>query len=574
MQGGEIPGEPLTVERACGMNETLNQGPEHELSDQMARLEKRVVHLEEICKELLAAAPIVQNKDFAPAPQAAPAALVEPRTDPKRSAEDFEFEVGQNWFAKVGIVALTAGAACALFLPFESLPAGVPSLAGYSVVAVLFLLAHVWRNSLELASRYFRGAAMALLYIATLRLYFVGKHHVLEIDSIAGKGLLVVVVGVNLAIAYYRNSPYLFGLSLAIGYATAIAVNAPWFVLIAIAALSIICVHARMKFDWPGALILGTLLTYITYFNWAANNPFFSHNYHLLTEPFGSISMLLLCISILAAGSILKRGQAQENPAAIVSSFLNCALGYGVYFVHSLMFPQRFAEAHVVASVVFIGLAAMFWMIDRREAATFLYAMSGYMALSAAIIRASGVPDVFVWLSLESLVVVSTAIWFQSRFIIVANFLIYVSIVAAYVYVARRESGISLVLGIVALISARILSWKKERLLLKTELMRNAYLASAFVIFPYAFFHLVPRVYVGLAWVGVALFYYGMNLAVQSEKYRWMGHATLMLTAVYLLIVGTRGLEPIVRILTLLVLGSVLLIVSVIFTKTRKASRK
>ena len=46
-----------------------------------------------------------------------------------------------------------------------------------------------------------------------------------------------------------------------------------------------------------------------------------------------------------------------------------------------------------------------------------------------AIIKASGVPELFVWLSLQSLVVVTTAIWFRSRFIVIANFLIYVAIV-------------------------------------------------------------------------------------------------------------------------------------------------
>ena len=61
--------------------------------------------------------------------------------------------------------------------------------------------------------------------------------------------------------------------------------------------------------------------------------------------------------------------------------------------------------------------------------------------------------------------------------------------------------------------------------------MRNAYLLSALVVFPYAVYHLVPGAWAGLAWVGVALLYYGMNLMVRNRKYRWMGHATLLFTA-------------------------------------------
>jgi hypothetical protein len=123
------------------------------------------------------------------------------------------------------------------------------------------------------------------------------------------------------------------------------------------------------------------------------------------------------------------------------------------------------------------------------------------------------------------------------------------------------------------LLSARILNWQKDRLELKTELMRNAYLLSAFVVFPYALYHLVPAGYVGLAWVGLALLYYLMNFIVRSQKYRWMGHVTLLLTTFYLLIVGSSRFEPVYRVLSFLVLGTVLLVVSLLFTRLRKRAQ-
>jgi len=138
---------------------------------------------------------------------------------------------------------------------------------------------------------------------------------------------------------------------------------------------------------------------------------------------------------------------------------------------------------------------------------------------------------------------------------------------------AKQETGISVGFGIVALLTARILNWKKERLELKTELMRNAYLASAFVVFPYALYHLVPRAFVSVAWVGIAVAYYLMNLIIRNPKYRWMGHLTLLLTVLYLIVVGVTQLAPGYRIVSFLVLGTVLLAVSLIFTQVR-ARRK
>ena len=254
----------------------------------------------------------------------------------------------------------------------------------------------------------------------------------------------------------------------------------------------------------------------------------------------------------------------------------DCARGTGVCWKGhcAAAFQQNFVAAHLAASAVLLLLAVAFWLREQSRISTFVYAMTGYMALSMAIFKATPLPDLFVWLSLQSVLVVATAIWFRSRFIVVANFLIYTGIVLAYVVVAKAENGISIGFGIVALVSARILNVQKERLELKSELMRNAYLLSAFIIFPYASYHLVPAKYAGLAWVGVALLYYGMNLLVRNQKYRWMGHGTLLLTALYLVIVGVSRFEPLYRNLSFLVLGTVLVAVSLVFTMLRSRRKQ
>ena len=548
------------------MSEAIERAQDEGNSGRIARLEARIARLEE---RLAAGDGIPGAQPGRSVERSATVPMPEGPPDTGGSADAFEFEVGQNWFAKAGIIALAAGATFALSLPFDDLPAGVPSLAGYSAALILFLIAHFWRGSFDLVSRYSRGAGMALLYFATLRMYFFGSSPLLRVDSAAGAAVLSLIVAVNLGIAHRRQSPYLFSLALGTGYVTAVAVGSPGFVWIAVAVLSVITIHARIKYAWPGVLLLGIALTHLAYFTWAAGNPVLSHQIHLLDEPRSGIFILLVCTAILALGSILRPDRELEDPGTIVSGLLNCGLGYGVFLVHSLAFGAGFAAAHLTASLVFLALAVTFWMRERSRASTFLYAMTGYMALSMAIIKATAAPDVFVWLSLQSVVVAATAVWFRSRFIVVANFVIYLAIVLAYVILAERETGISLGIGIVALGSARILNWQKERLELKTELMRNAYLLSAFAIFPYALYHLVPGGYVGLAWVGVALFYYLLNLVVRNRKYRWLGHATLLLTALYLLIIGTSRFEPRYRILSFFVLGTVLLVVSLVFTKLR-----
>ena len=507
-------------------------------------------------------------------PDAAPASPIELTAVAGRTEDELEFEVGQNWFAKVGIAVLTLGAIFMMSLPYASLPAAVPSLIGGALAIGLFALARMWRQSFELVSGHLRGVAMALFYFATLRLYFFGTRHVLATDTFIGRAALVAVVALNLVLAYRRKSPWLVGLALVLGHVTAVAVGAGSFLLPAVVVLAALAVAGALKNNWPGLALAGIPLGYATYFAWAGNDPFLGRPFQFVAGPSVAPGFVLVVAVILAAGPLLRRDHRVEDGLTNTSALLNCALGYGVFFLHTLArHGTIFAPAHLAASLVFLGLAVAFWVRERSHVSTFLYAMTGYMALSMAIIKATAAPDVFVWLSLQSVIVVTTAIWFRSRFIVVANFLIYLGIVLGYIVVAEKESGISVGFGIVALVSARILNWQKERLELKTGLMRNAYLLSAFVVFPYALYHLVPSRHVALAWVGLAVGYYVMNFIVRNQKYRWMGHATLLLTTFYLVTLGTREFEPVFRVLSFLVLGTVLLIVSLVFTRLRKRQR-
>lgn len=76
-----------------------------------------------------------------------------------------------------------------------------------------------------------------------------------------------------------------------------------------------------------------------------------------------------------------------------------------------------------------------------------------------------------------------------------------------------------------------------------------------------------------VAWVGIAAGYYLLNLIVRSPKYRWMAHFTLLLTVLYVLVVGIIQLEPAVRVLSFVVLGSALLGVSLVFTRVQGRRR-
>jgi hypothetical protein len=496
-------------------------------------------------------------------------AAAAPRATPAKPDEDLELRIGQEWFAKVGIAALGVGVAFTLCLPYATLPPAVPSIAGYALAAGLFALARFCPRGLEGVTAPLRATAMALLYLASLRLCFFGDRHALGADSVAGGLLLTLTAAANVAIALRRKSAWLTGLALVTGFASSVAVGSPSLGLGLIAVFSLAAVGASLSLGRPAPIMTAMPLAYAAYAAWAFGDPFLGHPFQAVAGTPWAPGVILLCLVAFSAGLRRAARADRENVMANAGVFLNALAGYAVYLLHTFAcYDSRLVLFQVAASAALLGLALLH-SDEKDGVGSFICAMTGFAALSFAIIKATHPPDVFVWLSVQSVIVVATAIGLRSRFIVVANFVIFLAILACYVAVAERERGISLGFGVVALSTARLLGWKQKRLELKTEFMRNAYLAVAFLVFPYALYHLVPGAWVGLAWVGAALLYYLIAAVLHNAKYRWMAHATLVLTALYMVIVGISRLEPLFRNLSFLVLGAAFLIVSLVFTRLR-----
>ena len=265
----------------------------------------------------------------------------------------------------------------------------------------------------------------------------------------------------------------------------------------------------------------------------------------------------------------------EEASTALATAFVNGGGGYSLFLLLTVTrFQEGLVASHLLASAVLLAIAVIFWIRSHSVYSTFVYAMLGYAALSVAIIAQFSSPEYFIWLALQSVLVVSTAVWFRSRLIVVANFVIFLGLFFAFLFVAKQISLISICFGFVALVSTRILNWQKDRLTLKTEHMRNAYLGTAFFMIPYALYHTVPPGFVSISWLVVALFYYLMSRTLNSRKYRWMGLLTLAITIPYAFLVDMTRLDPVFRIVSFIILGTVLIAVSIAYSKKRATASR
>lgn len=487
-------------------------------------------------------------------------------------ADSLETQIGQFWFAKVGIVILALGIIFLMTFPYQNLPSAIPSIVGFLLVGGLVSLSRYWKNTLPFLSQYIFGGGLLLLYFSTLRLHFFSPNPVIG-NMIVEFILLLVISCTHLIISYKRESIYLSAIAITLISATALLSNNSTAVFLLLTLLSAVTVFLKKKFGWTKFFTYATMLIYLAHFIWFIGNPIAGNKIELQSSPYINGFFLLLYMIIFAIGNLSYQRGEKESVGAVVNTFLNSFLCFLLILIISLTkFRNLLALSEFITSIVFLVLSIVFYEKQKGKYATFLYSILGYTALSVAIVGNFPEPDFFVWLCWQSLVVVSTAIWFRSKIIIVANFGMYIIIFFSYLILAGRIGLVALSFGVVALISARILNWQKHRLDLKTEVMRLSYLGAAFFIFPYALYHIVPKDYVGLSWTVVALGYYIISVILKNKKYRWMALLTFLITVAYTLFVGTTNLDPSYRIISFMFLGIVLLVISIFYAKRKKGS--
>ena len=483
--------------------------------------------------------------------------------------DNLEFRIGQFWFAKVGIVVLIIGFAFLLTLPYENSPSAFPTILGYFFSIGLIALSQYWRKNFPHISGFILGGGFVLSYFTTLRLYYFSSNPLitsLAIEVI----LLLIAASLTLIYSIKKGSIYLTAVSLTLEYVTAIISDQSYFIFIMLVLLSSLCVYFTLKYRWNYLIIYGILITYLIHLIWFFNNPLLGKPLQPVFYPEFNAIFLLIYASIFYIGNILRDKSIKENLNVVLITGLNTAGAYSVFVTITLTTTHAYSSFyHLLASILFLTFSIIFWVREKSKYSTFILAMFGYLALSASIIIQFPAPNFFIWLCWQSLLVVSTAVWFRSKFIVVANFVIYLIVLIAYLSMEGKIDAVSISYGIVALLSARVLNWKKDRLELRTEYMRNAYLIIALFTIPYALYNFIPGGLVSISWVVLAFLYYYLSLILKNKKYRWMAILTLLLTVVYVFILGITSEDFTYKIVSFLVLGVVLVTVSLIYARLK-----
>ena len=495
---------------------------------------------------------------------------IQERGDGKPNA--FEIHIGEYWFAYVGIAILVIAFVFMLSMQWNNLHPVLPSLMGAGICGLMIGAAVYTKTSFKFISLNLWGAAFVVSFVSALRLFHFGEPSLLTSGYLEHTILTLLCLGL-VGFAYSKRSPYLYSIGLTLLLLAGLVINIPAWTLTLNALVAAGIVYYSRELEDPATFIYGTIAVYAAHLVWMLGNPLMTGGFEVSVHPAWSQVYLLVYALILSLILIV------PDPEKIAKNYVVAnAMGNGV--LAFVLFNLSFAISDVPPTilpkilffVVFFGLALAFWKRLKINFSMVLFTLFAHGTISIGFVQTVASPDLYVILIWQSLLVLANALWFGSQFITISNFLLYIVLFLAYTAASGFAGIISVSFGFVALFSARLIRAFEIRLGSSYNVLINFYLAITFVSLPFALWKAIPHEWVAFPWLGVTLLYYALSLVLKSQRYRWMGHLTLIATLVYTILLATIGMEPSQRILTFLVLGVVLITVSVVYTRIRKQS--
>lgn len=484
--------------------------------------------------------------------------------------EGLEFRIGEFWLGEVGLVALLVGLAFLISFPFAGTTARTLQLiSGYVAAGGLAVLSQRTAASLAFTSRILFVGSLILLYFSTLRLHFFAPDPLIGQKPVALL-LLASVTGFSFWIAIRREKEHLAILACLLGFTTAICSDTTVFALLALASIAAVSLFLRAHIGWWRTTLLCAVLVYLTHLLWLFNNPLLGHPLQILRDDHGSLIFLFVVFALYGVADLRQSGDDEPTVYSVLLTLINsggfCVLAGLVVLTY---YRPGLTAASLLGAAAYLALASAWWLRRQSNFTTAVYACFGYVALSLAIVDHFASPVRFVWLGWQSLLVICTAIWYRNRIIVATNVIIYLGILTFYLLAEPPVLWVNLSYAAVGLLSARVMNWQQERLTLRTDALRNLYLASAFVIVPYGLYHGIPNNYVSLSWLGVAGLYFVLSTLLSNRKYRWMAILTILLTVIRVFAIDMANLDPAYRIVSFIVLGLAMLLVSSLYARFR-----
>jgi hypothetical protein len=485
------------------------------------------------------------------------------------SSEDMEFRLGEKWFGKIGIIVFLLAVINFIIFPISIFSQTLVLAVGFSISLIMIAGSQIGKEYLKNLAGYIFGGGMILFYLSILRLKYFSSAPIIN-DQLTIVSLLFLTAIVSMILSLKNKSISLTGISVILICLANLLSNITIIFFSVLIAICLATIVIGITNNWKSFPLTGIILTYFTLLLWTINNPLVTGKIIFVNNYMLTLFFVPIIILIYGIANALQTQETDDGNWSYKISIANSVGGFGLFAI--IVLGTNFAEnglLFIVLSIALFVLAILHWKKHHSRLSTFFYSMLAYGSFSLAIIAKVDTQNALILLCWQSLVVVSTALWFRSKFIVVANFFIFIIILLSFVFSADRLNTLTASFGVVALISARVINWQKKRLELKTENLRNAYLLVAFLILPIVIYNNVAVHLVGIALIGLSLFYYIVGKLINNKKYRLLATGNLIIALAYIIIFGFVSEQTAYKVFSFFLASITLIIVSIVYTKDR-----
>uniref|UniRef100_UPI003216A965 hypothetical protein n=1 Tax=uncultured Draconibacterium sp. TaxID=1573823 RepID=UPI003216A965 len=531
------------------------------LKETIIALNERLEKVEKSINKLQRLNQTTENKD--PAPQKEYVEI----NFPFKPKSSIEFGVGEAGMAWLGNIVLFIGIT---FLVSYIQNTGTPIIAtivGFIAVAGLYLTSWITRQSYSFLSKLFAFNGHLLIYYFTLRLHFFQASPVIKNETL-GLVLLGFVTVALLYKAYRKKSQLMAALVLLMLLTCGIVSNTVNFLAGIAATTALLSIFLYYKFGWLKLTFIFIFLVYLVHVDWLINNPIFGNNPEFISTPENGYWFFILswiAFSMLALIPHRKEASKEFVIASIVWNGLGFTVILGLIII--TYFKENYVPIFVLLSVFCLLFSVILQLHSFIKITASMYVLFGFLSLSVAIYGIFGLPESYSYFALQSLLVVSMALWYRSRFIVIMNTILFLTLMTVYLTQSGNQIQINLSYMLVAFVSARIINWKKQRLNIRTEMVRNLYLIAGFLMTLVTLNYISPTGYITASWIFAAVLFFMVSLLLKKKKYRWLAIAALIASTIRLLFIDMSNIDIGYRVLIFLVLAILSITVSVLYTK-------
>jgi len=486
---------------------------------------------------------------------------------PLKSGDSIEFRVGEYGMGWLGNIVLLFGIAFLVQYLQNSGHQFVSALIGFASVSIIYAGAWYIKSSLPFLSKLIVYTGHLLLFYSTLSLHFFQKDPLLS-NNLLGLLALITVSGVMFYLSTHRKSQMMAAMALLMMWFSGIIAYNQSLAAAITTLVAMLSVFVYYRYGWLKLVFVFIFLVYLGHLNWFLNSPFISGKPEFIASPGIGYFFLFASGLIFSLLALIPKKEDISDEFVITSVVWNGLLFSIVLALTVVTYlSENYVPVFACISVVCLIYAVILQSRSFLKITASMYALYGFMAMSVAFYGILLLPKAYMLLSAQSFLVVSMALWFRSRFIVVMNTILFVMLLIFYLFTTGNHNATNFSFMLVAFITARIINWKKERLNIKTEHIRNLCLVSGFVMTLVAFYHAVPSSYITASWICAAILFFIVGRLINNIKYRWLAIATLVSSGIKLVLIDLANIGIGFRILMFLLLAIISISVSILYTK-------